>query len=77
MFDSHQGSWVFNSWLYEMDQCFIYTNFSYLSKKKKKKKEENSLIGLSNKKVKFAKMKFIARVNGIPQGHWEPLPSIG
>ena len=52
-----------------MDQCFIYTNFSYLSKKKEKKKEENSLIGLSNKKVKFAKMKFIARVNGIPQGH--------
>ena len=47
-----------------MDQCFIYTKFSYLSKKKKK-----SLIGLSNKKVKFAKMKFIARVNGIPQGH--------
>ena len=37
--------------------------------KKRKKKEGNSLIGLSNKKVKFAKMKFIARVNGIPQGH--------
>ena len=37
--------------------------------KKRKKKKENSLIGLSNKKVKFAKMKFIARVNGIPQGH--------
>ena len=34
-----------------------------------KKKKKNSLIGLSNKKVKFAKMKFIARVNGIPQGH--------
>ena len=33
------------------------------------KKKKNSLIGLSNKKVKFAKMKFIARVNGIPQGH--------
>ena len=37
--------------------------------KKRKKKKENSLIGLSNKKVKFAKMKFIARVNGILQGH--------
>ena len=33
------------------------------------KKKKNYLIGLSNKKAKFAKMKFIARVNGIPQGH--------
>ena len=43
---------------------YLYKIFLFIKKKKK-----NSLIGLSNKKVKFAKMKFIARVNGIPQGH--------
>ena len=42
---------------------YLYKFFLFI------KKKENSLIGLSNKKVKFAKMKFIARVNGIPQGH--------
>ena len=47
---------------------YLYKFFLFI-KKKEKKKEENSLIGLSNKKVKLAKMKFIARVNGIPQGH--------
>ena len=42
---------------------YLYKIFLFIKKKK------NTLIGLSNKKVKFAKMKFIARVNGIPQGH--------
>lgn len=36
MFDSHQDSWVFSSWLYEMDQWFIYTKLSFFIKKKKK-----------------------------------------
>ena len=62
--------------IWDGPMLYLYKFFLFI-KKKEKKKKENSLIGLSNKKVKFAKMKFIARVNGIPQGHWEPLPSIG